>query len=100
MTAASVSVRAATDADRANWNAFAEASPAASFFHLFEWRDIMRDVFGHRTHYLLAEQAGRVCGVLPLAQVKSRLFGHSLVSLPFGVYGGVAADNEAAALAK
>jgi FemAB-related protein (PEP-CTERM system-associated) len=34
-----------------------------------------------------------VRGVLPLAQVKSRLFGHSLVSLPFCVYGGVAAAD-------
>ncbi|MCP2938018.1 hypothetical protein NK983_35520, partial [Salmonella enterica subsp. enterica serovar Typhimurium] len=51
------------------------------------------------THYLLAERGGRICGVLPLAQVKSRLFGHSLVSLPFGVYGGVAADDDEAARA-
>ena len=94
-----VNVRAATDADRGSWNDFVEQCPTASFFHLFEWCDIMRDVFGHRTHYLLAERGGRICGVLPLAQVKSRLFGHSLVSLPFGVYGGVAAADEASALA-
>ncbi len=94
-----VNVRAASDADRGSWNDFVEQCPTASFFHLFEWRDIMRDVFGHRTHYLLAERGGRICGVLPLAQVKSRLFGHSLVSLPFGVYGGVAAADEASALA-
>jgi hypothetical protein len=36
-------------------------------------------------------------GVLPLAQVKSLLFGNSLVSLPFAVYGGVAATSPAAA---
>jgi FemAB-related protein (PEP-CTERM system-associated) len=35
--------------------------------------------------------------VLPLAQVKSLLFGNSLVSLPFAVYGGVAAASPAAA---
>ena len=39
-------------------------------------------------HYLLAERGGAIVGVLPLAEVKSRLFGHALVSLPFGVYGG------------
>ncbi|MBU0603285.1 MAG: FemAB family PEP-CTERM system-associated protein [Gammaproteobacteria bacterium] len=94
-----VSVRAVADGDRADWNTFVEQCPTASFFHLFEWRDIMRDVFRHRAHYLLAERAGRICGVLPLAQVKSRLFGHSLVSLPFGVYGGVAADDDTAAQA-
>jgi hypothetical protein len=30
---------------------------------------------------------------LPLAEVRSVLFGHSLVSLPFAAYGGVAADD-------
>jgi FemAB-related protein (PEP-CTERM system-associated) len=50
-------------------------------------------VFRHRTHYLLAERDDRIVGVLPLVQLKSLLFGHSLVSLPFAVYGGVAATD-------
>ena len=69
--------------------------PEATFFHRIEWRDLIEDVFRHRTHYLLAERGGEVSGVLPLAQVKSLLFGHALVSLPFAVYGGVAAQDEA-----
>ncbi len=36
---------------------------------------------------------------MPLAHVNSLLFGNSLVSLPFTVYGGVAATNEDAGLA-
>ena len=35
-------------------------------------------------------------GVLPLARVKSLLFGDALVSLPFAVYGGAAVVDEAA----
>jgi FemAB-related protein (PEP-CTERM system-associated) len=35
--------------------------------------------------------------VLPLAEIKSRLFGHSLASLPFCVYGGIVGDREASA---
>jgi FemAB-related protein (PEP-CTERM system-associated) len=57
------------------------------------------DVFRHRTHFLFAERAGRIEGVLPLAHVKSRLFGNALTSLPFAVYGGVAADTVEAATA-
>ena len=53
-------------------------------------------VFGHRTHYLLARRGVEIVGVLPLAQVKSLLFGHSLVSLPFAVYGGAAVTDEQA----
>lgn len=52
--------------------------------------------FGHRTWFLYAENNGRIEGVLPLAEVKSLLFGHSLVSLPFCVYGGIAATTETA----
>jgi FemAB-related protein (PEP-CTERM system-associated) len=54
-------------------------------------------VFKHDTHFLYAEVDGRIEGVLPLAQVKSWLFGNALVSLPFAVYGGIAATSEAAA---
>ena len=41
-----------------------------------------------------AQRRGR--GVLPLAEVKSLLFGHALVSTPFCVYGGIVAADEAA----
>jgi FemAB-related protein (PEP-CTERM system-associated) len=34
--------------------------------------------------------------VLPLAEIKSRLFGHSLGAMPFCVYGGPVATNDAA----
>ncbi len=49
--------------------------PEATFFHRIEWRDLIEDVFRHRTHYLVAERGGAVVGVLPLARVKSLLFG-------------------------
>jgi FemAB-related protein (PEP-CTERM system-associated) len=65
----------------------------ATFFHRAGWQRILRDVFHHDTHFLYAEADGRIEGVLPLAHVKSLLFGHSLVSLPFAAYGGVAANS-------
>src|SRR5690606_37420182 len=80
---AALSVRPYRDADRDRWERYVDACPQATFFHRIGWRDIIGDVFRHRTHYLLAERGDRIVGVLPLAQVRSRLFGHSLVSLPF-----------------
>ena len=59
----------------------------------------MRDVFGHQPHFLYATQGGQITGVLPLAHVKSMLFGTALTSLPFAVYGGVAALDEDSAQA-
>ena len=91
-----VIVRSFADADVAAWNAFVLGHPDGTFFHLAEWRDVLRRAFGHRTHYLVAERVGRVVGVLPLAEMSSLLFGHSLVSTPFCVYGGVVAADELA----
>ncbi|MBA4175603.1 MAG: peptidoglycan bridge formation protein FemAB [Leptothrix sp. (in: Bacteria)] len=81
------------------WDAFVMACTQATFFHRSEWQRLMREVFHHDTHFLYATQSGRITGVLPLAHVKSMLFGKSLTSLPFAVYGGVAADDETSAVA-
>ncbi|WP_077034671.1 FemAB family XrtA/PEP-CTERM system-associated protein [Pelomonas sp. KK5] len=85
-------------AGAARWDAFVLGSPEATFFHRAGWLGLIERQFGHQAFFLYAERAGEIVGVLPLAQVKSRLFGHALVALPFAVYGGVAsADAEAAA---
>ena len=80
----------------ARWDAFVAACPQATFFHRAGWQNVIAEVFRHRTHYLFAEDDGAIAGVLPLAHVNSVLFGNALVSLPFAVYGGVAATSEAA----
>lgn len=83
--------------DCARWDRFVLASSGATFFHRSGWQRILGDVFRHRSYYLYAESAGEVVGILPLAQVKSRLFGNSLTSLPFAVYGGLVASSPEAA---
>ena len=88
-----VTVRPFANADASRWEAFVESCPEATFFHRIGWRDIIEDVFNHRCHYLLAERGGDLVGVLPLAEVRSRLFGHALASLPFCVYAGPAASD-------
>jgi FemAB-related protein (PEP-CTERM system-associated) len=85
--------------EAAAWDAFVLACPQATFFHRAGWQRVLRQVFRHDTHFLLARTEGRITGVLPLAHVKSLLFGNSLTSLPFAVYGGVAAEDEASAQA-
>ncbi|GGX90382.1 FemAB family XrtA/PEP-CTERM system-associated protein [Pseudoduganella dura] len=87
----SVRLLRADAADRARWDMFVQACPEATFFHRAGWQRVIEEAFGHRTWFFLAERDGQIEGVLPLAQIKSRLFGHSLIALPFCVYGGVAA---------
>jgi FemAB-related protein (PEP-CTERM system-associated) len=83
----------------AAWDAFVLSCPQATFFHRAGWQRIQREVFRHDTHFLMARTEGRITGVLPLAHVRSVLFGDSLTSLPFAVYGGVAASEAASAAA-
>jgi len=78
------------------WDEFVSGCPEATFFHRAGWKTAIERGFGHRATFLYAEADGRIEGVLPLAEVKSRLFGHALVALPFCVYGGVAAATERA----
>lgn len=81
---------------QAGWNDFVRAHPDGTFFHLCEWEKVLTQAFNHRTHYLYTESGGRISGVLPLAEVRSALFGHALISTPFCVYGGIlAADADA-----
>jgi FemAB-related protein (PEP-CTERM system-associated) len=93
---AAPAVREFTSADTVRWNEFVRRNPEGTFFHLAEWQDVLRKAFGHRSHYLLAERDGQIRGVLPLAHVKSALFGNSLISTPFCVYGGIVSEDEAA----
>ena len=80
--AAAPAVVALQTSDVARWNRFVLDHPEGTFFHRAEWVQVLKRAFGHRSHYLYAERGGQICGVLPLAEVKSALFGHSLVSLP------------------
>jgi len=85
----------AQDAQALNgaWDSFVLAHPEGTFFHRAAWRHVIPRAFGHATHYTIAERDGAVVGVLPLARVRTRLFGDSLISVPFCVNGGpLAAD--------
>ncbi|MGA7799188.1 MAG: FemAB family XrtA/PEP-CTERM system-associated protein [Gammaproteobacteria bacterium] len=82
--------------DRERWDNFVDSCPEATFFHYSGWHEVIRQAFRHKAHYLYAERDGRIEGVLPLVNLKSLLFGNALISTPFCVYGGIAAETEAA----
>ncbi|WP_419731273.1 FemAB family XrtA/PEP-CTERM system-associated protein [Lichenicola sp.] len=86
------------DASRmAAWDGFVAGCPEATFFHQAALPGLIARIYGHRDRSVLALQDGDVVGVLPLVELRTRLFGHALISLPFCVYGGpLAVDGEAA----
>lgn len=91
-----LSVRKMQADDRKDWDDFVLSCPEATFFHRSGWQEVIERAFGHQTHFLLAERAGKIEGILPLARIRHFYFGHSLSSLPFCVYGGIAASTDAA----
>ena len=94
-----VTVRLLDAASVPAWDRFVESAPSGTFFHRAAWAGVLRDAFGHAPHYAMTEQDGAVTGVLPLMHVKTRLFGNSLMSLPFCVYGGPLATDRDSAIA-
>lgn len=73
----------------AEWDAFVRQAEGGTACHWAGWRPLLESVFGHECHYLAARTPdGRLAGVLPLVRVKSVLFGHYLVSMPYLNYGG------------
>jgi FemAB-related protein (PEP-CTERM system-associated) len=94
-----VRIREFDEAAAGAWDAFVRAAPAGSFFHLSSWARVIREAFGHPTHYAFAEQDGAVVGVLPLARMRTLLFGDTLASTPFCVTGGILAATPDAATA-
>jgi FemAB-related protein (PEP-CTERM system-associated) len=92
-----VTLRALDAAAVPAWDRFVQDFPAATFFHRAAWAEVIAKVFGHATHYVLAEQDGAVVGVLPLVHMKTALFGDVLCSTPFCVYGGPVGTPEAVA---
>ena len=76
------------DEAETRWDRFVEEHPEGTFFHRAGWRRVIRKVFGYQNHFVYAEKAGAIVGVLPLIQIGKGLFGHRLVSTPFCVHGG------------
>jgi FemAB-related protein (PEP-CTERM system-associated) len=83
------------------WDEFARQQAGFTHFHLHGWKRVMEQALGHEAIYLAARGEARVLeGILPLVRVRSLIFGHYLVSMPFVNYGGpLGRDAAIAALA-
>lgn len=95
--APAVTIHELASDDEAAYTAYVRAHRDASVFHHLAWRRAVEQTFGHRAVYFLARRGCEVAGVLPAFEVESRLAGRLLVSVPYGIYGGVLASDTAAA---
>lgn len=76
------------------WDDFVNNRHDATFFHLSGWKEVIERSFGHKTYYLYVENKGAITAILPLAHIKSALFGNALTSLSFCVYGGIVGSDQ------
>ncbi len=84
------------DGTPAEWDGFARGSAGWTHFHLWGWKPVLERTYGHECVYLAARASDRALrGILPLVRVRSRLFGHFLVSMPFLNYGGPLGGEDA-----
>jgi FemAB-related protein (PEP-CTERM system-associated) len=89
----------AASLDDPRLEAFVRGHAGATPFHLPQWSRAVEQGTGQRAHYLVAGQAGAVRGVLPLTEIRSRLFGNALVSAGFATGGGALVEDDGAASA-
>jgi FemAB-related protein (PEP-CTERM system-associated) len=80
--------------DVAKWNVFVDNHPEGTVFHLTKWGKAISAGLGHKTYYVAAFRGNDIVGLLPLICINSFLFGKSLSSSAFAVYGGPLADSK------
>ncbi|MDW7774280.1 MAG: GNAT family N-acetyltransferase [Desulfobulbaceae bacterium] len=88
-----INVRVAENSDKDVWDAYVRSHPDSSPYHLFAWGKAVAEVYGHKTHYFLAEQDRKLIGIFPLVQLRFPLLLNELVSLPYCDMGGPLCDG-------
>ena len=83
------------------WNRYVLSNNKATLYHLFEWKDLIKEVYGHDPIYLMAlDKKKKILGILPIIFMKFPLpvlLPKKLVSLPFFDMAGVLSNSSDAA---
>ncbi len=76
-----------------SWQSFVGENGA--LYHDLRWRKVIEDTYQLHSHYLIAENGGKVEGVLPLFEVRNFTTRKRLLSLPFCPFAGIVAVTPA-----
>lgn len=85
--------RSEISAKRDQWQSFWEQQGSITLSRHPAWLEILDRSLQQEPYLLVASRDGHVIGLLPMAFVKSRLFGKFLVSLPYLNTAGVMTDE-------
>lgn len=101
-----IEVRISEQSDAQQWDNYVRRCPEANLYHLYDWKNVIEETYGHNTYYLLAinttnptnsirPRSQAIAGVLPLVRLKHFLFDNALISNPFFDMAGILSDNQA-----
>ena len=90
-------IKQATQADEIRWNDYVIQHEQHSPYHLFAWKNAVTEAYGHKSHYLIAEEKTgddiTIVGILPLIVFSMPVGKPSLCALPFCDVGGVLTNS-------
>jgi len=82
-------------ADIEAWQHYVQNNPRCSAYHDYSIRDCITTSMSHHSVYLLAiDNQNTVQGIFPCVQLRSKLFGNLMVSVPFFNYGGPVGNSD------
>ncbi|MCL2790716.1 MAG: FemAB family PEP-CTERM system-associated protein [Desulfobulbus sp.] len=90
-------IRIAQESDQQAWDVYVRHHPKGLAYHQFAWKSAINKAYRFGACYLLAEERGRITGVLPLILFSAPFRRKQYISLPFCDVGGVLADSTEAA---
>ncbi len=88
-----LTIRTSDTTDTGAWDNYVLNHPSGTLFHLTAWKNVIEKTFHHKSIYLIAENRNKICGILPIFEIKSLLFGHFFISIPFAELGGPLSDD-------
>ena len=75
---------------------FPEMENKLSYSGIDSWMNLVNAIYGYKIHRFAVTEDSHPLGALSLLEVKHPVFGHYLVTAPFGSYGGFAFESDVA----
>ncbi len=88
-----LNIKITDSSDKQNWDNYTLSHPSGTIFHLTAWKNTIEKTFNHKSTYLIAESQNKIYGIFPIFEIKSLVFGHSFISIPFAEIGGPLTDS-------